>query len=161
METWIDTVKTVLGQLLFLAPEEPHFNTLLLVGAGSIMLFGKLIASYVVGSKRGFMLVFLGMVLSFVVVVAGLSAYDIYLVEKIASETFQVALKTALGIILFSLVGVYLVKVFLDVSWGMSLAALILTFALSLGCIYLTSQGIDSVAGGFQAVEEKNKDLEN
>ena len=161
METWIETVKTVLGQLLFLAPDGPHFNTLLLVGAGSIMFFGKLIASFVVRSKQGFMLVFLGMFLTFAVIVAGLSAFDIYLVEKIASETFQVALKTALGIVLFLLAGVYLTKVFMKVSWGMSLAALILTFAVSLGCIYLTSEGINAMAGGFQAVEDKNEDLEN
>ncbi len=161
METWIETVKTVLGQLLFVAPDGPHFNTLLLVGAGSIMLFGKLIASFVVRSKQGFVLVFLGMILTFVVIVAGLSAYDIYLVEKIDSETFQVVVKAVLGILLLLSAGVCLAKVFLKVSWGMSLAALILTSAATLGCIYMTSEGIDAVAGGFQAVEDKNEDLEN
>ncbi len=160
METWIEAVKAVIGQLLFLSPEGPHFWTLLLVGAGAILLFGKLIASFVVGSKRGIILVFLGLVLSFLVVVAGLSAFDIYMADHITSESFQVALKTALGFIIFLAIGVYLVKVFLDVSWGMSLAALILTFSLTLGCIYLTSQGIESVAGGFQAVEDKNEDLD-
>ncbi len=160
METWIDAVKTVLGQLLFLAPDGPHFNTLLMVGAGAILLFGKLIASFVVGSKQGFILVFLGMIISFAAVVAGLSAYDIYLAERISSETFQVVLKTTLGILLFLGVGVYLTKVFMKVSWGMSLAALILTAAVSLGCIYMTSEGIDAVAGGFKSMEEKNENLE-
>ncbi len=125
------------------------------------MLFGKLIASFVVGSKQGFILVFLGMILTFAVIVAGLSAYDIYLVEKIASETIQIVLKTTLGIILFLLAGVYLTKVFMKVSWGMSLVALILTFAVCLGCIYMTSEGIKAMAGGFQAVEDKNEDLED
>ncbi len=160
METWIEAIKTVVEQLLFLAPDGPHFNILLMVGGGAVLIFGKLIASFVVGSKRGFILVFLGMALSLVVVVAGLAAYDIYLVERFSSETVQVAVKTALGIILFLGIGVCLAKVFMDVSWGMSLAALILTFAASLGCVYLTSQGIDSVAGGFEAIEDKNESLE-
>ena len=159
METWIEAIKTIVGQLLFLSPGGPHFYTLLLVGAGVVLFIGKLIASFVVGSKRGFILVFIGMALSLAVVVAGLAAYDIYLVERFSSPTVQVALKTALGIILFLGVGVFLAKALMDISWGMSLAALILTFSLALGCIYLTSQGIDSLAGGFQAIEDKHDDI--
>ena len=58
MQAWIDTVLVNLGYLFMIEPTGVHFYILSGVVAACLLIFGKLIATYLVGSEKGFLFVF-------------------------------------------------------------------------------------------------------
>ena len=154
MQAWLDTVMANLGYILMIEPVGVHFYVISGVAAVCFIFFGKLIATYLVGSNKGFILVFLGMLLPLVLIVLGLTVADLYLIHHLKNDTLQIVVKISSGMVLFLLLGVYLAKLFLDIGWGKSLAAIILTYGVTFAGLFLTKSGLEAFSSGASAVDK-------
>lgn len=154
MQAWIETVRVNLGYMLMIEPVGVHFYILSSVAATCFLLFGKLIATYLVGSNRGFILVFLGMVIPLILIVLGLTVGDLYLVPHIKNDTWQLVAKIGTGLSLFLIIGVFIAKLFFNIEWGKSLAAIILTYGITFAGLFLTKSGIEAFSSGASAVDK-------
>ncbi len=154
MQIWLDTLKANLGIILMTELVGVDFYILSGVAAGCLIIFGKLIASALVDSKQNIMLVFIGMLVPTVFLVLGLTTADIYIVHHLENETLQIVVKLASGIGLLLLIGVQLGKIFLDVSWGKTLAAIILTYAITFAGLFLTQSGLEAFSIGARSVDK-------
>ena len=154
MQAWIDTVLVNLGYLFMIEPTGVHFYILSGVAAACLLIFGKLIATYLVGSEKGFLFVFIGMLIPLILIVAGLTLADLYLLHNIKNDTWQLVVKISTGLAFFLFLGVYLAKLFLSIEWGKSLAAIILTYGITFAGLFLTKSGIDAFSSGAAAVDK-------
>mgnify|MGYP001043393841 FL=1 len=154
MQAWIETLLVNLGYILMIEPTGVHFYILSGVAAGSFLIFGKLIAAYLVGSEKGFLLVFIGMLIPLILIVAGLTLADLYLVHHIKNDTWQLVVKISTGTALFLFIGVYLAKLFFSIEWGKSLAAIILTYGITFAGLFLTKSGIEAFSFGASVVDK-------
>ena len=144
MQVWIETMLVNLGYILMIEINDAYFYISVGVAALCLLLFGKLIATYLVGSQKGITLIFIGMLIPLGLIVVGLSLADLYLAHHITNETLQLVVKIITGLSFFLFIGVYLAKLFFSVEWGKSLSAIILTYGMTFACLFLTKSGIET-----------------
>ena len=85
MQVWIETMLVNLGYILMIEINDAYFYISVGVAALCLLLFGKLIATYLVGSEKGITLIFIGMLIPLGLIVVGLSLADLYLAHHITN----------------------------------------------------------------------------
>ncbi len=157
METWIEASKQALSTILRAEAGSTAFTVLIIAAVSSLFLFGKIIATHIVQSKRGWIPVFLGMLLPALIAIVGLAASDLYILDQISSKAAQTTVQIAVPLVLLLLSGVLLGRKLLDVQWIQTLIALLLTFAVTSCCVAMINYGMAAFSKGSGVVEEYHK----
>ena len=131
METWIEASKQALSTILRAEAGSTAFTVLIIAAVSSLFLFGKIIATHIVQSKRGWVPVFLGMLLPALIAIIRLAASDLYILDQISSKAAQTTVQFTVPLVLLLLSGVLIGRKLLDVQWIQTLIALLLTFPSS------------------------------
>ena len=159
MKSWIPALENAFADLLYVPPESEHLSILMGVALGTLFFFGKLVAVHVYGCRKGWIASFVGTLIPWVLVCAGLAAADLYLVDRIGSEALQLTARIAAGGILFLTLGVFAGAKFLDLSWTKSLLALMMIFVIVFSCVFLASRGLDAFSKGSKSVDRYHERL--